>query len=248
MKILKHRGTYLEHKAKLNRNISIPLLIIGLGGLLYSFLSLNFSFIYLSIIILVVGRFFFKSYSNYKGGLDAENLVIKSLSDLSDDYYLINDIKLRDSYGNIDHIVLGPNGIFVIETKNYGGQLICNGDEWIRHYEGGLKISMRGRPYWAPDRDYNVRSPSKQAKRNAVKIKQIVESSKIFKKSIKIWIEGIVVFTNPDVNLQLTNTSVTVVTIDELYNYIINKKPKIKFSSQELESIGKSILRWAEAN
>ncbi|RLJ02038.1 MAG: hypothetical protein DRP10_02525 [Candidatus Aenigmatarchaeota archaeon] len=248
MRILKHGGKYLENKAKLNRNTSIPLLIISFGGLLYSFLSLNFSLIYLFIIILIIGDLFFKNYSNYKGGLEAENLVTRSLYSLSNDYYLINDIKLKDSYGNIDHIVLGPNGIFVIETKNYSGQIICKGDEWIRHYEGGLKTSMRRRPYWVSDRDYDIGSPSKQAKRNAVKIKQIVESSKIFKKSIKIWVEGIVVFTNPNVDLQLTNTTVPVLTIDELYDYIINKKSKIKFSSRELESIGKLILRLAEAD
>ena len=35
---------------------------------------------------------------------------------------------LPESYGNIDHIILGSNGIFVIESKNYDGKIICNGD------------------------------------------------------------------------------------------------------------------------
>lgn len=161
---------------------------------------------------------------------------------------MINDIKLPDSQGNIDHIVLGPNGIFVIETKNYGGQIICHGDEWIRHYEGGLKISMKGRPYWQEDRDYDLGSPSKQVKRGAVKIKQIVEAAKVFKKPLNIRVEGVVVFTNPDVELQLSNTTVTILQIDELYDHIKNKKSRIEFSSQELESIGKAILRRAEAD
>lgn len=253
MRNLKQIGTYLENKARLNRDISIPLILIGLGGLIYSSLSFNFGFIFLFIIILFVvilfvGGFFLNNYSNYKGGLEAENLVILSLQGLNDDYFLINDIKLPDSRGNIDHIVLGPNGIFVIETKNYGGQIICHGDEWIRHYEGGLKISMKGRPYWQEDRDYDLGSPSKQVKRGAVKIKQIVEAAKVFKKPLNIWVEGVVVFTNPDVELQLSNTTVTILQIDELYDHIKNKKSRIEFSSQELESIGKAILRRAEAD
>jgi len=142
MKILKHTGNYLESKVKLNRDMSILLLLIGLGGLVgYSVLSANyisakFSLMYLFIICLIVGSFFLKNYTNYKNGLSAEKLVSEFLQNLNDDYYIINDVKLRGSQGNIDHIVLGPNGIFVIETKNYSGQIVCNGDKWIRHYEG----------------------------------------------------------------------------------------------------------------
>jgi hypothetical protein len=84
MRNLKQIGTYLENKARLNRDISIPLILIGLGGLIYSSLSFNFGFIFLFIIILFVvilfvGGFFLNNYSNYKGGLEAENLVILSL-------------------------------------------------------------------------------------------------------------------------------------------------------------------------
>jgi hypothetical protein len=43
--------------------------------------------------------------------------VTQILSALDDNYVLINDAMFSDGYGNIDHIVLAPNGIFVIETK-----------------------------------------------------------------------------------------------------------------------------------
>jgi len=164
--------------------------------------------------------------------LQGEILVVQALQDLDDNYFLINDIKLHDSYGNIDHIVLGPNGIFVIETKNYAGRIICAGDEWIRQYE---------------DRDYDLGSPSKQVKRNAIKIKQIIESSNIFKDRLKVWIEGIVVFTNPDVELQLANTTVAILQVDELSDNIKNNKSKIKFSSKEIELIGEEIIKRTEA-
>ncbi|MDD2679079.1 MAG: hypothetical protein PHS81_04315, partial [Candidatus Nanoarchaeia archaeon] len=109
----------------------------------------------------------------------------------------------------------------------------------------GMKISMKGRPYWQEDRNYDLRSPSKQVKRGAVKIKQIIESSKIFKKPLNIWVEGIVVFTNPNVKLQLSNTTVPILEMNKLCDYIKSKKPRIKFSSQELESIEKAILGQA---
>ena len=49
--------------------------------------------------------------------------------------------------------------------------------EWHRHYEGGLTISMRGRLYWKLPRDYDIGSPSKQVKRNAVKLKQFIQKT-----------------------------------------------------------------------
>ena len=240
MKILKHTGKYLENNVKFCRNVAILLLLIGIGGIIGR--------IPFFLIPLIVGWFFLRKSTNYQGGLDGENLVRESLQNLSDNYSLINDIKLPDCRVNIDHVVLGPNGVFIIETKNYNGQLINNGDEWIRHYEGGMKISMKGQPYWQEDRDYDLGSPCKQVKRGTVKIKQIIESSNIFKKPLNIWVQGIVVFTNPNVELQLTNTTVPILKIEELNSYIKSKISVIKFSPQELESIGKAILMRAETD
>ena len=77
--------------------------------------------------------------------------------------------------GDIDHVVLGPNGIFVLETKNWIGPITCNGDLWQR----SGKQNFKG-------------SPSRQVKRNASTIKHIIDSSSVFR-SYSIDVEGIVV-------------------------------------------------------
>jgi len=155
---------------------------------------------------------------------------------------LINDVNLTGVYGNIDHVVLGSNGIFVIETKNFEGEIICEGDEWIRHYEGGLKISMKGRPYYKEARNYEIKSPSKQIKGNALKLKQYIQSKNIFSKSLRLWVEGIVVFSNDNVSLHCDNPTVPILRADQLCNYIKNKKSKIKFSPKELEKVVNVLL------
>ncbi|MDY3203206.1 MAG: hypothetical protein EOM59_17555 [Clostridia bacterium] len=69
--------------------------------------------------------------NEYKGAV-GELAVIQNLCELSDDYCLLNDvyIELRDyikfdgSYlksAQIDHLVVGPTGLYVIETKNWSG-------------------------------------------------------------------------------------------------------------------------------
>ena len=252
MKILKESGRWLNEQIESNEKTATIFLIIGLATLIFAtliFYSLGIIFIVISIYFIVISIYFFIKSGQYHKGKIGEILVEEHLKGLSDNYCLINDIMLPESYGNIDHIILGPNGIFVIESKNYGGKIICDGDEWHRHYEGGLTISMRGRPYWKPSRDYDIGSPSKQVKRNAVKLKQIIEPQKgIFKRQLKLWVEGIVVFTNSTVDLKLNNPTVSVLKVEELYDYVKNKKSWINFSPKELDLIGNLILRRAKGN
>lgn len=237
MKVLKETGTYLEGKGKNRRNASLLSLGIGVGAVVYSFTFEIFIVAFLLLPALGFSLFFFKSYLNYRGGAQAEKKVTETLMALGDDYSLINDVMLPGNYGNVDHIVLGPNGIFAIETKNYSGKIICRGDEWIRHYPAGWQVSMRGRPYWKDEQNYSLGSPSRQVKRNAVKIKEIITSSK------SMWIEGVVVFTNSDADLQLEYPTVPVLTLDELYDYIRNYTPQAEFSQKELKSVGETILK-----
>ena len=44
--------------------------------------------------------------------------VDNSLKNLNDEVYLAADFKLP-SGRQLDHVVIGPTGVFVIETKNY---------------------------------------------------------------------------------------------------------------------------------
>jgi hypothetical protein len=65
-------------------------------------------------------------------GAQGEELVINALSQLSDEFHVLNDVNLhfskaihwreKDEYiktCQIDHIVVGPTGIFLVETKNW---------------------------------------------------------------------------------------------------------------------------------
>jgi sulfur relay (sulfurtransferase) DsrC/TusE family protein len=65
-------------------------------------------------------------------GARGEERVISTLSQLSDDYHVLNDVNLRFSRAfrwremneyirtsQIDHVVIGPTGIFLLETKNW---------------------------------------------------------------------------------------------------------------------------------
>ena len=71
-------------------------------------------------------------------------------------YFIINDLMLAKNNGNttqIDHVVVSPYGIFVIETKNISGYIYGSeySKQWERHWRG----YMRGGYYGHDDRTFD---------------------------------------------------------------------------------------------
>jgi hypothetical protein len=79
-------------------------------------------------------------------GADGEEFVISVLSELPDEYHVVNDVNLhfhraihwkeRHEYiknCQIDHIVVGPTGIFLVETKNWKSSDIELKSDELRH-------------------------------------------------------------------------------------------------------------------
>ena len=80
-----------------------------------------------------------KSSRAIKKGEEGENLIAEILDKDNSYHKLINNLVLLGDNGvshQIDHILIRPNGVFVIETKNYYG--LINGKEedsfWTRSY------------------------------------------------------------------------------------------------------------------
>ena len=82
-----------------------------------------------------------KKLSLYYKGAKGEEDVAAELTKLSNDYVVFNDFAPGKSnifkpQENIDHIVVGPSGIFIIETKNWSadisldkGQILYDGQK-----------------------------------------------------------------------------------------------------------------------
>jgi hypothetical protein len=67
-------------------------------------------------------------------GAEGEETVARTLSFLPANHTVFNDLQLDRGGPNFDHIVVAPAGLFVIETKNWNGditfqngQVLCNG-------------------------------------------------------------------------------------------------------------------------
>lgn len=171
--------------------------------------------------------------SNYIYGALGEQKVVKTLETLSDDFYLINDFDISFSSAiynkreidyiksiQIDHILVAPSGIFLIETKNWSEKSL---------------------------QDLNLRSPVQQIKRtNFVLFKLLNNEISNFHLSLgkhhwgdkKISIKNLIVLTNtrPKEEFQY----VKILTLNELLSYINYFKPI--FSPTETQQIAEFLL------
>jgi len=69
------------------------------------------------IIIPILGKGIKNNDNSYGAGYVVEEMVGTKLAALGNDYKVIHDILKGKDQGNIDHVVIGPTGIFVIESK-----------------------------------------------------------------------------------------------------------------------------------
>jgi hypothetical protein len=225
-------SNYLKNQSRkyLSRailSLLLFLLISGLIGYRVLFQTLNIDIIdgigfVMSLIMLGLFRYYQRKYNIYKGGRQGEKAVINTLTkSLNDDYYIINGAYLKDRGGDIDHIVLGPSGIYVLETKNWSGKIICNGDQWQRPGK-----TIKG-------------NPSLQVKRNTQKVKKLIDNSHTIRDS-NLWIEGLIVFTNTNADLNISNPTVTILKLHQLSQHIKNQENN-RLTKDQIQKIVKQI-------
>jgi len=87
-------------------------------------------------------------------GLNGERQVIANISNkLGDEHSLFNDVMLRDgkTRGNIDHIIVGPRGIFAIETKNFSEHQSVYLDNWTEQKQSpSIQAKNNARSLFSP--------------------------------------------------------------------------------------------------
>jgi hypothetical protein len=170
-------------------------------------------------------------------GALGEQKVVKTLEALSDEYHLINDFSVsfypaiynrqENEYiksVQIDHILVGPSGVFLIETKNWS--------------EKSLE-------------SLNLRSPILQIKRTSFALFKLLNNNTgRFHLSLeshhwgerKLSIRNLLVLTNTKPKEEFKY--VTILTVQELLGYITNLKPAL--SNNEVQRIVEYMLRLNE--
>jgi len=168
-------------------------------------------------------------------GLSGERHVERVLArELPNDFALINGLTLPRGAGDIDHLVVGPTGIFLLETKTMAGQVACAPDgTWHRTRTGRL-----GKPYAA-----YIGDPASQVQRNIFAVRQALRRHLVDSmRASPPWIEGLVVFAHPKTELQADKSRVPAVMVDDATLRICTHTPRRRLQPQEVDAIVAALL------
>lgn len=132
-------------------------------------------------------------------------------------YKLLNDIMVKGEKGTsqIDHILIGKKGIFVIETKDFSG--LIYGDQYSKYWT--QIINRTSNEFYNPIRQNygHIKSLEKHIKRKDIFI-------------------SVIVFTNKS-KLKKVKTETPVIQLYKLKRFIKRYKSDIRLSKKEIDEI-----------
>lgn len=206
----------------ISRLISAAIVII-LAGLIVK----DVFIIFLGILLLLIARLKFresitKSISWLKGS-NGEKIVAEHLRPLESKHFRILHDLMEKGKGNIDHVVIGGTGIFVIETKANKGR--------VSYYKGKLKIGK-----------YSFRrDPLKQVRGEAVRVAEKLEQIT----GKKEYANPILCFTKAWVENNALTVGNIRITRPQFLREIITKG-KARFKPEEIDEMAKGLNRLFE--
>lgn len=130
--------------------VILPLLIIWLaytfGGKTVPSVWLLVVAVVLIVLVLEVADPLIKHFriesAKYYSGFSGENDIKTELTKLPDEFTVFQNLMLGNNKGNLDFVVTGPPGMFILEVKSHKGHIGYN----------GLELTVNGRSF--TDKDF----------------------------------------------------------------------------------------------
>jgi len=166
-----------------------------------------------------------------RAGQFGESRVSKLLAKmLPGNMYILNDltVKFGSASAQIDHIVVGPKGIFVIETKNWSGTVL--GDEKRETWE---QRPSRGK------KSIKVHNPISQNQHHVNVLKDWLRAKG------KLWSEiySLVIVVSPHTRLEIANQSTPVLPVKAAAQFIARFQASALRPNQEVRDMVDLLLK-----
>ena len=199
----------------------VRLLVSGQSGLLV-----------LGIVLLVAGfahrlriQQNLQDAGKMKAGLQGEATVTRALDRaLDNEYYIFNDQVVRSGLkrAQLDHVVVSPHGIFVIETKNWRGRIVGDAHEprWQQFKETGSKPLA-------------VQNPVRQVQRSSRLLASMLAHAGIREESII----PMVVFRSPHTVLEIKDSPVPILTAETVAQRVAGHRLTSPMSEKTVDTV-----------
>lgn len=205
MQVITNEKT-IRNRARLGRwasFVGLGILILGLVASLYpQWLLVSLGCLLVGFVLSQVGIY---NANRWVREPRADQTLDKILKGLDNRYHLYNYILPAR------HVLLAPFGLCVMNPKHQGGKIRCEGEKW--HHEAGWKRILR---LFGQE---GVGNPTREVRAEVEKLRRFL-AQRLPDDDVPI--EGLVVFTNPQVDLQTENLAVPVLDGKQLKLFLRN--------------------------
>lgn len=179
---------------------------------------------------LTQGRF--HSTQTAQQGRVGENRVIAAIEQaLNSEWYVFRNVVLPDHNGDLDVVLVGPGGTWVLEVKAYKGNYRVENGTWRKETSNG---------YWARDRF----GPNAQVKDNAVRLHYYLEECGLKHGS---YVNRAVVAAD-EAAPEVISSGTAVWTLDSLPGELAKLQLRKQHSRERVEQIAAALMQRASAN
>ncbi len=188
-----------------------------------SSIAVIFTFLLL-VVLLLAGKVYLKAAFPRLKGVIGEKKTRKALEALPDDHVVIHDLLLQSEGGTaqIDHTVISPRGIFVIETKAYDG--------WI--------FGTQKSEYWTQVMGKKKQRFYNPARQNRTHV-QVLKNTLARYGDLPYW--PVVVFSDT-CELGKVDTTTPVIHRKQLVDFILNSKKDDVLARADIRDIYKRLV------
>jgi hypothetical protein len=161
-----------------------------------------------------------RRFDRYRAGQKGEEAALNVFYHALDgNWHLFRNLELPGRRGgDMDFVLVGASGVWVIEVKTWQGDYRNTGDRWEK------RLRNRWLSVW--------RSPSQQAKRNAARLSEALKT-----KDITQWIHAAIVWANPKSSVIRNYEAVPVWSLDILGEKLSQLKDKSSMAQPQRDQI-----------
>ncbi len=161
----------------------------------------------------------------WRKGVSGEVAVGLNLEEFPDEFRVVNDLRTR--CGNLDHVVIGPTGVFVIDTKDWRGVVAADGKG---------ELTLNDQPL---DQPY--------VSQFLARIMEVKEKVRVLAPDYDPYFQALFVFTSARVEASYGTTGpLHCVSSERLFDYIVNQRFGRKLPAIEVGMIAEAFLALAQ--
>jgi hypothetical protein len=177
-----------------------------------------------------IGKRLDKQIEAFQLGEEGEERTVQMIVQALDgNWSLFRNVSLPGrNKGDLDIVLVGPPGVWVLEVKNLRGVYRNIGETWEIRHGKNWKTSLA--------------NPSRQAKDNAVRLGDFLKAD-----HLKIWVNPAVVWANEESPLFVENPSAAVWMFNRLPDELGNIWQAEKLSQADRKAIAEKLSKLCEA-